>query len=203
MDLGKDRICTGSEGRRGEHSHGSPISTRLMACGSRFLIGMRGVKANRPKASHGFKPAKVHHEVSVAKGCASFSQEHTRRSCTHEFLHHILHVFRSEKLALFYVDGLARLACGDQQVGLTAQEGGDLQQVGDFRYGSGLIRVMYIGGYTYFQRVFYLLKDLQSFSESRSPKRANTCSVCLIEARLENQRDLRLATVLLKRSGKG
>ena len=55
------------------------------------------------------------------------------------------HVAGREKLPLLDVDRPARAARGDEQVGLAAQKGRDLENVADLRGGFGLRRLVDIG----------------------------------------------------------
>jgi hypothetical protein len=80
----------------------------------------------------------------VAEAGAAFGEEDAFVAGGARLFDGILHVPRGDELALLDVDGAAGLACGDEQVGLAAEEGRNLQHVdgfgGDFAV-AGLVDV--------------------------------------------------------------
>jgi len=55
-----------------------------------------------------------------------------------DFFDDMDHVLGSEELAFFDIDGAAGATGGNEEVCLAAEEGGDLEDVGDFGGGAGL-----------------------------------------------------------------
>ena len=82
--------------------------------------------------------AEVNYKVVVAVDIASLREPHLLCAGFAAFLDGILHVVAREELRLLHVHDAARLRSGHEQVGLPAQESGDLQNVGHLARCGGL-----------------------------------------------------------------
>src|SRR5580704_6369738 len=95
-------------------------------------------------------------------------------------------VVRGDKLALLNIDDAPGASCFQQQVGLTAQERGDLQNIDDLRGSRGLRRLMNIGQ----DRIALELEageDAESFDESGTAVSGETAAVRFVERRFEDE----------------
>jgi len=57
----------------------------------------------------------------------------------------VAHVVGGDKLAFFDVDGLACFGCRDEEVGLAAEEGRDLEDVDGFTYRGAILGGVDVG----------------------------------------------------------
>src|SRR5260221_488893 len=80
----------------------------------------------------------------------------------------------------------ARRAGGEQQIGLAAEERGNLQHVGDLSRRRALFRKVNIGEHRKSGRPANAVERREPFIEPRSAKRAGVGAIGLVEARLED-----------------
>src|SRR5207245_10912555 len=105
----------------------------LAACTARLLHGVRRVEYHRiPGLRQNRQGAHVGHERVVAKAGAALAEQDTVVAAAGDLAGDVLHVPGREELALFDVDSIAGLGGGDQEVGLAAEIGRDLQNVDRF-----------------------------------------------------------------------
>ena len=82
--------------------------------------------------------AEVDHQIVVAERIAAFGEPHVGRTGVASLFIGVAHVFAREELRLLDVDRAPRLRCGDQKVGLAAEEGRNLNHVDHLAYGRRL-----------------------------------------------------------------
>ena len=121
---------------------GSPPRLRALA-GDLDRVG--GVEDDRGVFAHDGQRAHVDHEVVVAEAGAALGEGDAIVAAFAQFGDGVAHVLRGDELAFLYVDGAAGAGGGDEQVGLAAEEGGDLQDVDDLAGGGGLGGLVDIG----------------------------------------------------------
>ena len=99
---------------------------------ARQLQAVRDVEHDRHALrAHHRKRAHVDDEVVVAEAGAALGDEHARVAGVDHLGDRVLHVVGREELTLLDVDDPAGLGRGDEQIGLPAEERGNLQHVGD------------------------------------------------------------------------
>ena len=97
------------------------------------------------------------------------------------------HVPRGQKLAFLHIDDLARIACGQQHIGLAAQEGGDLQDVhcfggdGTLGFGVNIRQNRHADG------LAHRLQHGQTFVDAKPAFAAKRGAVGLVIAGLEHE----------------
>ena len=72
--------------------------------------------------------AHVYDEIVVAEGGAALGEGDALVAGVADLLDGVTHVRRGDELAFFDVDGAAGVGGGDEEIGLAAEEGGDLEQ---------------------------------------------------------------------------
>ena len=113
---------------------------------ARQLHTVRGIKHYRPpRIAHDLEPAHVHHQVVVAERGSALGDDHLGIARGGHFFRGAVNIVRRHELSLLDVDDAAGATRGQQQIGLPAQEGGYLQNVGDRSRRFGLRRFMDIG----------------------------------------------------------
>ena len=98
-----------------------------------------------PACRIGGQPAHVDDEIVIAEGRAALGDEVILAAAGAELGRDVVHVVRREELALLDVDRASALRRGEEQIGLAAKEGGDLQDVDDLGGGLDLRDVVDVG----------------------------------------------------------
>ncbi len=125
-----------------------PLPARALPRAARELETMSDIKNNRmTERPYDRNSAKIDHKIIVTERGAPFRYENIPISRRDEFLDDILDIPWGEKLTLFYVDGLAGLRGGKDQVRLTAKECGYLQGVQHLGRGFHVIHRVDVGDY--------------------------------------------------------
>jgi len=107
---------------------------------------MRGIKNHwRAGFRHLRQRSHVNDERVVAEARSALGDEHVGVAAARHFGDDVSHIPRGEKLPLLDLDDPAGPGGGDEQIGLPAQEGGDLQNVDGLRYRGALIDLVDIG----------------------------------------------------------
>ena len=106
---------------------------------------MRGIKDHRTAdLGHDRQRAHIDHQRVVAERGASLGHQHVGIAAAGDLGDHIGHVPGRQELALLHLHDAPRLGGRNEEVGLAAQEGRDLQHVhhlGDTRALAGLVHV--------------------------------------------------------------
>ena len=89
-------------------------------------------KTTGAKAAHDGERAHVDDEVVVAEAGSALGEEDAGVAGRRDLFDGVVHVPGGDELAFLDVDGAAGLCGGDEQVGLAAEEGGDLEDVDGF-----------------------------------------------------------------------
>src|SRR5437588_6996929 len=131
---------------------------------------MRAIEDNWSEFAHDGERAHVNHQIAVAKRSATLRQEDAIVAGSAHFLHSVLHVPGSNELPFLDVDGASGSSRGDQQIGLTAQKGGNLQHVGGSSSCLDLRRLMHIGQNRYFDLPANVVQDAATFFQSGAAK---------------------------------
>ena len=122
------------------------LAAALRPLPSRLLHRMRGVEDHRrARLGQDRQRAHVRHERVVAEGHAALGDEHLRVACADDLGDHMRHVPGREELALLHIDHLAGPRRGDEEIGLAAEEGRDLQHIDGLSDRGALLGLMHVG----------------------------------------------------------
>ena len=113
----------------------------------------------------------------------------------------VLHVPGRQELALLDVDRAAGLRRGDQQVGLPAQEGRDLQHVDRLGDRRALLGRVHVGQHRHAEALAHLGEDRQALLHAEAARGVGAGAVRLVEAGLVDEADAELARELGQRAG--
>ena len=102
----------------------------------------------------------------------------------------MLHVPGREKLALLDVDRAPGARRGDQQIGLAAEEGGDLQHVDRLRRDRALRALVHVGEHRQAERLADFGEDRQRRLQPDAARAGARGAVGLVERGLEDEADL-------------
>ena len=115
--------------------------------------------------------------------------------------HHVGHVPGRQKLPLLDVDRAAGLRRGDDQVGLAAQIGGDLQHIDRRAHRRALLGQVDIGDYRAADAVAHRGENLQALGHADAARAVAAGAVRLVEGTLVDQPDAHARGDVVKRSG--
>ena len=196
--LDEEPVGPGAERRLGERTGELMLTAALPAGGAGQLHAVRGVKNHRSaKPLHDRKAAHIDHEILVAKGGAALRLPDLRRLPLLQFADDKFHFLRGEKLPLLDVDRLARGGGREQQVGLPAQEGGNLQHVADSGDGRGLRPLVDVGQDGKPKIILHERKQFQSLLHAGAASALERGAVRLVERTLEDNVQLVVLTAEL------
>ena len=147
---------------------------------------MRSVKNNGSKLAHDWQGTHVHDQIVVAEAGSTLREENTAVSRGGNLLDGMLHIPGRNKLAFFYIDGAPRFARGQQQIGLAAQKGRDLQHIGSFCSNFALRRLVHIGQHRQSGRFSQPPQNGGAFFQARSAKAGHRGAVGLVIRGLED-----------------
>jgi len=72
-------------------------------------------------------------QTIVTEGCTAFDEDDVLVVVVGDFFDDVFHINRGHELSLFDLDAFTCFGGGFEQVGLAAQQGGDLEDVEDLR----------------------------------------------------------------------
>jgi hypothetical protein len=108
---------------------------------------------------------------------------------------------RGEELAFLDVDGAAGLGGGFEEIGLAAEEGGDLQEIDVLGGELGLGFVVDVGGDGDAEFFGNFTEDAAAFGRAGAAEGAERRAVGLVETRFENERNAGAIGDFLERGG--
>ena len=113
------------------------------------------------------------------------------------------HVPRGDELTLFHVDGAAGAARGDEEVGLAAEEGGDLEDVGAFRGDVAVGWLVDVGEDGEAGGLSEAAQDRGAFDEAGSAEAGDGGAVGLVVGGFEDERNAEVGSDALDGFGHG
>ncbi len=130
MGFDEQAIAASSDGSARQSRDELALSSRGIAQSSGELHGMGRVKAHRKaKALHNGNRPHIGDEIVVPKRGAAICQNDFFIPGGEDFLDGIFHVPRRHELPFLYIDHSAGPCSSKKQIGLSAEKGGDLQDV--------------------------------------------------------------------------
>ena len=136
MDL--EEPSRGSEGlgSLGHHRHILAVADGFAVAGTRPLHAVGAVHDDRrDDAEHVGDIAEIDNKIVIAETVAALGEPHIGGTALTGFLDRIAHVGTGEKLGFLDVHGLARLGGSNDEVGLTAEESRNLNDINDLADG--------------------------------------------------------------------
>ena len=148
VGLDKDAIAPGPyRGARQDRSQ-LTVAAGPVTRSAWTLHGVGGVKNYlKIQLLHPVNRAHIGHQVIVAEGGAAFGHKERTATSTLQFRSDVFHIPRREKLSFFNVDDAPACSCRDNEVSLTAEEGGNLEDINIPRGNLDLLRRMNVCGY--------------------------------------------------------
>ena len=146
MRLDEETGHADSDRRTRKHRHEAPFAAARRPLPSRLLHRMGRVEDDgRAGLGKDGERAHVRDERVVAERDAALGDEHVRIAGAEQLRHDIPHVPWRQELALLDIDRFASARGGDQEIGLPAEEGRDLQDVHRLGQRPALVGLMHVG----------------------------------------------------------
>lgn len=191
MGLHEEPVGSGGAGRQREGRDELPSPARRPTDALPWTLHrVRGVEDHRGRTglTHPREAPHIDHEVTIAEEGASLGHRdrRPRRSRRAHLRDRADHPFRVHPLPLLHVHGLPRRPCRLEEVGLSAEEGRDLEDVGHLCRGGALLREMHIGEDRETGARSYAIERGEPFLQPRTTRRADVRAIRLVEARLED-----------------
>ena len=132
VDLEEDSVETGGDGSAGEHRDELGLASAdgvssSPAGGGGGLDGVGGVEDDGGEGAQDGQGAHVDDEVVIAEASAAFAEADALIAGVADLGDGVAHVRRGDELAFFDIDGASGVGGGNEQVGLAAEEGGNLE----------------------------------------------------------------------------
>jgi len=207
VDLQEDAVNASRNRRARQHGNELRLAAGLSARSRGGLDGVGGVEDDRGHCAHDGQAAHVDDQVVVAKTGAALGERNAGVAALADFFNCVAHVPGSDELPLFYVDGAAGLGGGDQQVGLAAEEGRNLENGLDIAKGvrelGGLLGGVDVGEDGEAVVSGDAAEDARALLQSRPSKAVDRRAVGLVVAGFEDVRNLQIGGDALDRVGEG
>ena len=184
-----EEVACGTEGlgSQGHLRHKTAVTARLAVAASRALHTVGAVHDDcRHEFQHVGNVAEIDHEVVIAHHVAALCQPYILGTGLAGFLYRIFHVLATQELGFLDVDRPPGLGSSHEQIGLTAEEGGYLDNIADFADGRGLTTLVNIGQQAQTVLCLNVGQHLESALQPRATKRTDRGAVGLVERGLED-----------------
>jgi hypothetical protein len=207
VNLEEDAVDPGGNGGSGQDGDELGLAAADSVCGGWGLDGVGGVEDDRGEVAHDGQGAHVDDEVVVAEAGSALAEADTLVAGVADLLDGVGHVRGGNELTLFDVEGAAGLRGGDEEIGLAAEEGGDLEHQVHIAHGVREARAVLGSVDVGEDRKAGVLRDgaedAGAFHESRAAEAANAGAVGLVIAGLENIGEFEVGGDALDGFGKG
>ena len=138
------------------------------------------------EVDHVGKPDEVGHEPVVAEEGAAFGEHRLARATLAELLEDIAHLLGRHELALLHIHRAPGPGGGREEVGLPAEERGNLEEIDRRGGGRRLVGEVDVGRRWHAEAVAHRGEHGESAFEARAARASDTRAVRLVEARLED-----------------
>jgi hypothetical protein len=187
MDFEKEAVDAGGDGGARKQGNEFGLAAADAASSGGLLNGVGGVKDDRGEVAHDGEGAEIDDQGVVAEAGAALGEEDALVAGGTDFFEGIVHVPGGDELAFFDVDGAAGLSRGEEQVGLPAKEGGDLQNVGGLGRDFAMGRFVDVSEDRQGAFPREAAEDAHALGEAGAAKAVHAGAVCLVVAGFEDE----------------
>lgn len=207
VDLEEDAVDACRHCRAGEHGNELGLTPRDTVLGGRRLYRVSSVEDDGGELAHDGKRAHVNDEVVVAKAGSSLGEGDAVAAAVANLFDGVAHVGGGNELTLLDVDGaavlLGGLGGGDEEIGLAAEEGGDLEDVDGLGDAGAVLGGMDVGEDGEAVGLRDGLEDAGAFLDAGAAEAVDGGSVGLVVAGLEDVGDVEVGGDALDGVGHG
>src|SRR6266478_1091313 len=136
----------------------------------------------------------VRDEIVVAERCAALGNEQSFATGLFRLFDNLTHFRRRKELTLFYINNLAGLNCGCDEIALAAEESRDLQDVDDFSGTSGLAFGMNVREDGHLEFLSNVGENFEAPIDPGTSKRLCRGAIRLVVTGLKNKRNSKTTT---------
>src|SRR6266702_4724110 len=188
VDLHEDAVDPGRYRRPAQVLHELALAAGRPSLAAGELDAVGGVEHYRKAGlAHDRGAPHVGDQVVVAERHPPLGQDDPLVAGGERLSHHVFHVPGGEELPLLDVDHPAAFRRRHHQVGLPAEEGGDLEHVEHLGRRGDLLDGMDVGQHRHPERLLHLGQDAEPLLDPRPAVRGDRGTVCLVVGRLEDQ----------------
>ena len=144
------------------------------------------------EVAHVTESNEIIHESVVAKECSAFGEHGCAAPALRKFHEYVLHFRRRHELSLLHIHRSTGGGSSDQQIGLTAEKRGDLQEVHDTRGSRSVRGIVNVGRDRHAEFFAYALEFREALFDAESALRVDARTIGFIETRFEDERELKL-----------
>ena len=203
VDFDEEAVDAGGYGGTREQRN----EFRLAAAGAvgcrGLLHGVGGIEDDGREVAHDGERAEIDYEVVVAEGGTALGKEYAFVAGGADFFDAVAHVPRGDKLAFLDVDGAAGFAGGNEQIGLTAKECGNLEDVDGLRGDFTLRGLVHVGKDRQAGRAGDAAEDAGAFNEAGTAKALDAGAIGFVVAGFEDEGDVEVGGYALDGFGEG
>jgi len=203
MDFKEESVNAGRDGGAREERNELRLSATDTVGRRGLLHGMCAVEDDGGERAHSREAAKIHYKIVVAEAGATLGEKDAPVAGGANFFDGVGHVPGGDELALLDIDGAPGFCGGDEQVGLTAEEGGDLEDVDGFGCDLALAGLVDVGKDGKAGFASEAAEDARAFEEAGAAKTFDASAVGLVEAGFEDEGDGEVGGDALKSVGHG
>src|SRR6266853_1945876 len=180
-------VTPGGRRRAREHGREHAVAARLVAAAAGPLDRVRGIEDDAlAQLANPVERAHVGDEIVVSEGRAALGEKETLATECAQLVRDIAHVPRREKLALLHVYHAPGLGRGADEIGLPAEERGDLQHVDELRRDRAVFWRVHIGRHRHAELLSDRAENRAAGPRAGPAKRLHARAIGLVVARLEN-----------------
>ncbi|MCU1319755.1 MAG: hypothetical protein JWP98_1273 [Edaphobacter sp.] len=207
VNLEEDAVYAGGCSGAGKDGDELGLASADAVAGGGSLDGVGAVEDDGREGAHDRKRTHVDDEVVVAEAGAALGEGDAVAAALADLLDGVAHVEGGYELALLHVDSPAVLVCGlggcDEEIGLAAEEGGDLEDVDGFGYGGAVFGGVDVGEDWKTVVLSDGAEDASAFDEAGAAEALDGGAVGLVVAGLEDVGDAEVGGDALDGVGHG
>jgi hypothetical protein len=159
---------------------------------------MRDVEDDRATGPfHDSEIERVDDQVVIPEGGPALAEQNFFVTGFFELLDDVSHLMGGEKLCFLDIDRPSGFGQSHDEIGLTAKEGGELEDVDYFGGRLGLVGFVDVGNNGYSMGLLDLGEDFQAFFQSGPPEGGDGRAIGLVEGCLEDVGDAEFGGNLL------
>ncbi len=203
VDFEEDAVDACGHGGAGQDRDELGLASGDSVGGRGSLDGVGGVEDHRGKGAHDGERAHVDDEVVVAEAGTALGEGDAGVAGVANLFDGVAHVEGGDELALLDVDGSASLGGGDEEVGLAAEEGRDLEDVDGFAYGAAILGGVDVGEDGEAGGFGYGAENAAAFGEAGAAEASDGGAVSFVVAGFEDVGDAEVGGDALDGVGHG
>ena len=189
VNFEEDAVDAGGNGGAREYGDELRLAAGDAVRGGGCLHGVRAVEDDGGEGAHDGQRAHVDDEIVIAEAGAAFGEEDAAVAGEGDLCNGVLHVLGRDELTLLHVDGATGFSGGDEQVGLTAEEGGNLEDIAGLGDGGAVLGLVHVGEDGEVRLFGDAAQDARAFGESGTAEARDRGAVGLVVRSLEDVGD--------------